>query len=89
MQNAEFRMQTLLNAVDMLRRALAAVTVLARTWGPRRPFYVFTATMAICGIAILATAAEPSLLDAAERGDFPAFQRFEFETLAGEEVFEV
>src|SRR5215208_366649 len=69
MQNAEFRMQRLLNTVDMLRRGLAVAMMWARKWGPRRPFYVFTATMAICGIAIIATAAEPTLLDAAERGD--------------------
>ena len=62
-------MQTPLNAVDMLRRALAAAMLWARKWGPRRPFYIFTATMAICGVAIIATAAEPTLLDAAEGGD--------------------
>ena len=68
-------MQTLLMAVETLRRALTAPRGWAATWGPRRPFYVFTAAMLVCGIAALASAAENTLLDAVERGDRAAAVR--------------
>ena len=83
MQNSEFRMQTLRElrptfcllfafCVLHLQRALAW----ARTWGPRRPFYVFTAVVAVLGVAAAGvTAAENTLLDAAERGDRAAAMR--------------
>ena len=68
-------MQTLLMAVETLRRALTVARGWAATWGPRRPFYVFTAALLVCGIAALASAAENTLLDAVERGDRAAAVR--------------
>jgi ankyrin repeat protein len=48
----------------------------AATWGPRRPFYVFTAAVAVSGVlATASTAAGPTLLEAVERGDRTAALR--------------
>jgi len=62
--------------LSRLRRVLASALALAATWGPRRPFYVFAAAMAVSGlVAPLATAAEPTLIEATERGDRAAALR--------------
>jgi ankyrin repeat protein len=62
--------------LSRLRRALASALAWAATWGPRRPFHVFAAVMAVSGLAATsATAAEPTLLAAAERGDRAAALR--------------
>ena len=71
MQNAEFRMQN-----PGGRRSLHSMICMgwkktlkwAATWGTRRAFYVFTPVMVLC-MVVAATAAENTLLDAAERGD--------------------
>jgi len=55
-------------ASDAVRRRLRRTVAWAATWGPRRPFYVFTAGLAVAGVVTMA-AAETSLVDAAERGE--------------------
>ena len=76
MQNSECRMQTRSNGrwsrclhsafrILHLRRALGW----AATWGPRRPFYVLTAVVAVSGAAAIATAAENTPARGARQGD--------------------
>jgi ankyrin repeat protein len=56
--------------LSSLGRALSVVRAWAVTWGPRRPFYSFTAAVAVAGVtATIAAAAETTLLEAVERGD--------------------
>jgi ankyrin repeat protein len=58
-----------------LRSALAVARAWAATWGPRRPFYIFTAVAAVSIMAATVHAAEPTLLEAVENGDRAAALR--------------
>ena len=56
--------------LSLLRRALMSAFAWAATWGPRRPFYVFTAAVVVSlATTPVATAAESPLLEAVEHGD--------------------
>jgi ankyrin repeat protein len=63
-------MQSRGTRLSSLRRARAVVCAWAAVWGLRRPFYVFSAVMVVSGAAAtIAIGAEPTLVEAAERGD--------------------
>ncbi len=69
---------------ETVRRRARRAVAWAASWGPRRPFYVFTAMLAVSGVVTL-TAAETTLLEAAERGERAAAggQAERVELLAG------
>jgi ankyrin repeat protein len=60
---------------DALRRALSLAYAWAAAWGPRRPFYVFTALVTVAMAGATVRAAEPTLLEAVENGDRAAALR--------------
>jgi hypothetical protein len=60
---------------SLVGRAVARLLALAAKWGGRRPFYVVGLALLLMGSSSAVHAAEPALLDAAERGDRAAVLR--------------